>query len=174
MTTILFVDDDEATLQTFRSLLEYDGYQAIVARSGFEALAKMSGNAVDLVMTDWSMPGMDGVTLCRTLRADPAHSSLPIVLMSSAKPPAEEGLWNAFFQKPVSWLAVSQTVRDLITVPRVQVAAIWPNGPATEAVPLSQFVSMPLDATGDQPGAPDAAQNPQELGITRPSVPRPK
>ncbi|MBU9605265.1 response regulator [Burkholderia multivorans] len=116
MTTILFVDDDEATLHTFRLLLEHDGYQVVLARSGLEALVKLSENAVDLVITDWSMPDMDGVTLCRTLRSIPMFSSLPVVLISGDQAPAEVALWHAFFLKPVSWSSVAETVRSLVAM----------------------------------------------------------
>ncbi|WP_162999397.1 response regulator [Burkholderia sp. Nafp2/4-1b] len=118
MATILLVEDDDATLHAFRLLLERSGYQVILARSGQDALAKISEIAVDLVITDWSMPGMDGVTLCRTLRTNPTFSRLPIVLMSANQAPTDEGLWQAFLQKPVSWPKVAQTVQSLVTKPR--------------------------------------------------------
>ncbi|WP_446327475.1 response regulator [Burkholderia sp. SR8] len=118
MTTILFVDDDEPTLEMFRWLLEREGYQVILARNGLEALTKLSEIAVDLVITDWSMPDMDGVTLCRTLRSNPMFGLLPVVLMSASQAPSEEGLWHAFFLKPVSWPSVAQAVRSLVAVPR--------------------------------------------------------
>ncbi|KVQ60046.1 response regulator [Burkholderia territorii] len=117
VTTILFVDDDEATLHTFGLLLEHEGYQVILARSGLEALVKLSENAVDLVITDWSMPDMDGVTLCRTLRSIPMFSSLPVLLMSGDEAPSQIGLWHAFFRKPVAWASVAQTVRSLVALP---------------------------------------------------------
>lgn len=118
MATILLVEDDEATLHAFSLLLEHAGYQVILARNGQEALAKILEIAVDLVITDWSMPGMDGVTLCRALRTHPTFSRLPIVLMSANQAPTDEGLWHAFLQKPVSWTMIAQTVQSLVTVPR--------------------------------------------------------
>ncbi|MFT9640050.1 response regulator, partial [Alcaligenes phenolicus] len=81
-------------------------------------LAQISEIAVDLVITDWSMPVMDGVTLCRTLHTNPTFSQLPIVLMSANQAPADEGLWRAFLQKPVSWPMIAQTVQSLVTTPR--------------------------------------------------------
>ncbi|SDQ39107.1 two-component system, OmpR family, alkaline phosphatase synthesis response regulator PhoP [Burkholderia orbicola] len=118
MATILVVEDDEATLHAFGLLLEHAGYHVMLARNGQEALAQILEIAVDLVITDWSMPGMDGVTLCRTLRTNPAFSRLPIVLMSANQAPTDDGLWHAFLQKPVSWPIIEQTVQSLVTVPR--------------------------------------------------------
>ncbi|PRG08733.1 hypothetical protein C6Q17_19850 [Burkholderia contaminans] len=118
MATILVVDDDESTLHAFALLLEHAGYLVMLARNGQEALAQISEIAVDLVITDWSMPVMDGVTLCRTLHTNPTFSQLPIVLMSANQAPADEGLWRAFLQKPVSWPMIAQTVQSLVTTPR--------------------------------------------------------
>ncbi|AWG30841.1 hypothetical protein B9Z07_18330 [Burkholderia cenocepacia] len=118
VTTILLVDDDEDSLRPFQLLLEREDYRVILARSGTEALAQISQHAVALMITDWSMPGMDGVTLCRTLRAHPVHHWVPIVFLSSAKAPTEQGLWNVSFLKPVSWPAVAQAVRSLLEAPR--------------------------------------------------------
>ncbi|MGU7853214.1 response regulator [Burkholderia orbicola] len=118
MATILLVDDDEETLHAFRLLLEHAGYQVMLARNGQEALAQILQIAVDLVITDWSMPGMDGLTLCRTLRNNPTFSRLPIVLMSANHAPTDEGLWHAFLKKPVSWPMIAQTLQALVTVPR--------------------------------------------------------
>lgn len=119
MTTILVVDDDEDSLQALRLLLERENYRVILARSGAEALSQISSTAISLVMTDWFMSGMDGLTLCRTLRADPIHRGLPIVLMSSYEEPSEEALWNAFVRKPASWPFIARTVHSLVTMPRV-------------------------------------------------------
>lgn len=118
MATILVVEDDEDTLHALRLLLEHAGYQVMLARSGKEALAQVLELAVDLVITDWSMPGMDGVALCRTLRTIPNFSRLPIVLLSANQAPPDEGLWQAFLRKPVSWPMLAQTVQSLVTVPR--------------------------------------------------------
>ncbi|WP_318833464.1 response regulator [Burkholderia cepacia] len=174
MKTVLFVDDDEDTRHAFALLLEREGHHVLLAQNGVEAVAKISEYAVDLVMTDWSMPGMDGVTLCRTLRADPLHCSIPILLMSSAEAPAEEGLWDAFFRKPVSWLAVEQTVREFVAVPRVRAAAVRGSDPAQVAVLTSQLDSMPLVALGDQQLDANAEEEPQDSRLKRTSTPESK
>jgi CheY-like chemotaxis protein len=146
MATILLVDDDEATLETFRLLLEHEGYQTVLARNGAEALVQISANAVDLVITDWSMPVMDGVTLCRTLRADALHNLLPLVFVSSAAAPSDEGLWDASFRKPVSWPVVAQAVRSLVPVPSTHNAVNDGNDFAALAVQPGQCDSPSLSA----------------------------
>ncbi|AQQ20635.1 response regulator [Burkholderia cenocepacia] len=170
MTTILLVDDDELTLQAFRVLLEVAGYQVASARNGVEALAKMSETAVDLVMTDMSMPLMDGVSLTRALRADPVHCSLPVVLMSAAEAPAEDGLWDAFFHKPISWRAVAHTVSELVAVPRTPAAITRGSDLLHAALPTSDFDSMPLVAMGDQQLHPNDDSGAQDLRLTQAST----
>ncbi|MEB2497363.1 response regulator [Burkholderia cenocepacia] len=170
MATILLVDDDENTLQTYRVLLEVAGYQVASARNGVEALAKISETAVDLVMTDMSMPLMDGVSLTRVLRADPRHCSVPVVLMSAAEAPADDGLWNAFFRKPVAWRAVAHTVRELVAVPSTPAAITRGSDPVHAAVPTSDLDSMPLVAMGDQQLNPNDNRESQDPRFTRASA----
>ncbi|MDN7444916.1 response regulator [Burkholderia cepacia] len=164
MATVLLVDDDEDALQTFRLLLEKEGYQIVLARNGAEALAQISENAVDLVMTDWSMPVMDGVALCRTLRSDAAHNMLPVVLVSSAVAPDHEVLWNAFFRKPVSWPAIAQAVRSLVPEAPAPGALNRGSHPAALAVPPNQHDSAAISAVIRDPGTTNAGEEPKDFG----------
>ncbi|MBU9283782.1 MULTISPECIES: response regulator [Burkholderia] len=117
MRTILVVEDDEATRQTYQSLLKTQGYRVFCARNGMDALTQLATTPVDLVITDWTMPVMNGRALCERVRADPVLRLLPIILVSAETAPVDVGLWNAFFRKPVSWSAVEQTIRELLSVP---------------------------------------------------------
>ncbi|MBR8161918.1 response regulator [Burkholderia vietnamiensis] len=117
MSTILVVEDDEATRQTYQSLLKTQGYRVFCARNGMDALTQLATTPVDLVITDWTMPVMNGRALCERVRADPVLRLLPIILVSAETAPVDVGLWNAFFRKPVSWSAVEQTIRELLSVP---------------------------------------------------------
>lgn len=87
------------------------------ARNGMDALTQLATTPVDLVITDWTMPVMNGRALCERVRADPVLRLLPIILVSAETAPVDVGLWNAFFRKPVSWSAVEQTIRELLSVP---------------------------------------------------------
>ena len=68
---ILVVDDDERVLFVLRRTLMRlgNGHEIVTARSGREALAKISARPLDLVITDLRMPGMDGVELTEKIRA---------------------------------------------------------------------------------------------------------
>jgi PAS domain S-box-containing protein len=76
--TVLAVDDDALVRMNTVSMLEDLGHTVIEARSGREALEKLAGRQIDLVITDHAMPQMSGVQLAEALRA--THPDLPIVL----------------------------------------------------------------------------------------------
>ncbi|AUT66333.1 response regulator [Paraburkholderia terrae] len=72
----------------------------------------------DLLLTDWDMPVIDGIELCRIFRNDPALASVPIILASSLSlPPADSpDLHNLFLQKPVDAVALLTAVSALAVV----------------------------------------------------------
>jgi two-component system, chemotaxis family, chemotaxis protein CheY len=79
---ILVVDDSTTMRRIIANSLKAAGYDDIVeAGDGAQALETMDG--VGLVLTDWNMPNMDGLTLVKTLRADPAKAGLPIIMVTS-------------------------------------------------------------------------------------------
>ncbi len=79
MSRLLLVDDEAAMLFALKELVEARGYEAVLARSGQEALAHLEG--VDAVVTDYAMPGMDGVQLLSAIRERDAL--LPVVLITA-------------------------------------------------------------------------------------------
>ena len=65
---ILIVDDSETVRQVLQLALGNAGYQVVEAEDGFDALTKLSGFQIDMLITDLNMPNMDGVALCKKLR----------------------------------------------------------------------------------------------------------
>src|SRR3954453_19575196 len=77
---ILLVDDEQP-IQTLLSFpLQRDGYEVVQAADGRDALARFSEQAFDLVVLDVMMPRMDGLEVCRRLRA---RSSVPIIMLTA-------------------------------------------------------------------------------------------
>ena len=81
--TILSVDDSPSIRQMVSFTLKAAGYTVIEAVDGNDGLNKARGAAVDLVLTDQNMPGMDGLTMIKALRALPAYKSKPILMLTT-------------------------------------------------------------------------------------------
>jgi two-component system chemotaxis response regulator CheY len=81
--TILTVDDSASMRQMIKMTLSGAGYNVIEAGDGDQGLATARGNAVDMVITDLNMPGLDGVSLIRELRKLPSFTGVPIVLLTT-------------------------------------------------------------------------------------------
>ena len=80
--TVLVVEDDPSNSALLTALLERAGYRAVTASDGPSGLAAAFEIAPDLVLLDVGLPGMDGLEICRRLRADPRTVTLPVVLLT--------------------------------------------------------------------------------------------
>ena len=78
--TILLVDDEAAVRKVLSFPLERDGYTVVQAADGEEALERFGGQAIDLVVLDIMLPKLDGLEVCRRLRA---QSSVPIIMLTA-------------------------------------------------------------------------------------------
>ncbi|MCX7274416.1 MAG: response regulator [Burkholderiales bacterium] len=83
MAAILAVDDSSSLRQMVAFTLKSSGFDVIEAVDGQDALDKLKGRAVDLVLTDQNMPRMDGLTLVRHLRTLPHFKSTPILILTT-------------------------------------------------------------------------------------------
>ncbi len=81
MTTILVVDDDEKLLKMMRRTLIYEGFSVRTATDGLDALRALEKRPVDVMVLDWMMPKMDGITLTAELRA--LGDDTPILMLTA-------------------------------------------------------------------------------------------
>jgi DNA-binding response OmpR family regulator len=77
---VLVVDDEVKILEIVQSYLEKNGYRALIAKNGGEALALLRSNDVSLLRLDLMLPDLSGEELCRKIRAD---SDMPIIMMTA-------------------------------------------------------------------------------------------
>ncbi|HVA50863.1 MAG TPA: response regulator [Pirellulales bacterium] len=80
---ILIVDDDEVSLEISRRTIERAGYSVEVARDGKEAFEILRRGTCRLVITDWEMPVLDGIELCRQIRAGDFSGYVYVILLTS-------------------------------------------------------------------------------------------
>jgi CheY-like chemotaxis protein len=117
---VLVVDDDERSRELLRVMLGFEGYRVLMAANGPDALAIIAGEAVDVVLLDFIMPGMGGDDLCRQIRGLELPHPLPIVCLSGMDDPAARRAATAagadeFIVKPFDRMDLRQRVARLLT-----------------------------------------------------------
>jgi DNA-binding response OmpR family regulator len=100
---ILIVDDDPRFLRVLHLALSSHGYEVTDAADGKEALDAVADGALDLIVLDCQMPGMDGLQTCRLLRLS---SAAPVIMISGNRSNSHEVALNAgandYLAKPFS------------------------------------------------------------------------
>jgi len=79
---VLIVDDDELVISSVSSLLERSGYQVCAARSGEDAMRVLNETNCNIVITDWHMPDMDGLDLCRNIRSSAKNTYIYVLMLT--------------------------------------------------------------------------------------------
>ncbi len=121
------MDDEESVRISLTKILEYSGYEVVIARDGMEALAELERETFDLVLTDHCMPQISGLQLMRMIKL--RHPSLPIVVITGERLVddfLESGAF-AVLQKPFD-------VDDVLSV----IQAVLEGSPAAEKRPISR------------------------------------
>ncbi|MCA1927393.1 MAG: response regulator [Calditerrivibrio sp.] len=81
---IITVDDSSTMRRIIKNTLQKLGFNNILeAGNGIEGLDVLAKNKVDLIITDWNMPEMDGLTFVKTVRAKPEYKELPILMVTT-------------------------------------------------------------------------------------------
>ena len=81
--SILTVDDSASMRQMLGFILKSAGYDVVQAASTEEAMTHANERAFDMILTDQNMPGSDGLSLVRALRALPAYGRTPIIMLTT-------------------------------------------------------------------------------------------
>jgi two-component system chemotaxis response regulator CheY len=81
--TILVVDDSASLRQVVGIALRGAGYDVIEACDGKDALAKLTGQKVHLMISDVNMPNMDGITFVKTVKQNPLYKFTPVVMLTT-------------------------------------------------------------------------------------------
>lgn len=80
---IITVDDSASVRLMVGTTLREAGYEVLEAEDGAEAIKVLAGEPVDLVLTDLSMPNMDGLEFLKKLRSHPVYKHTPIILLTT-------------------------------------------------------------------------------------------
>src|SRR5687768_7095480 len=114
--TILLVDDEDSVQKLLAYPLERDGYRVLQARDGQEALDRFNAEHVDLVVLDIMLPRLDGLEVCKRLRAE---SSVPIIMLTARDDELDKVLGlelgaDDYITKPFSIREFRSRVRALL------------------------------------------------------------
>jgi two-component system chemotaxis response regulator CheY len=139
MAIILVVDDYSTSQRLLSFILRQSNHHVVTAVDGLRALEQLTKSPVDLVITDLSMPEMDGLTLLQELRADERFRSLPVIILTGSayeqdNVRAKAAGATTFLTKPVESEELIATVNRLL-------------GQSAEA--------EPLHLSGEAPEQPD-------------------
>jgi response regulator RpfG family c-di-GMP phosphodiesterase len=130
---ILVVDDDPNLRALLRTSFEVAELMVEEADSARSAAQKIASRHPDVVVLDVAMPGVDGITFCRGLKADPITRSIPVVLLTGdavSESAARDAGAEAFLRKPFSPLALLTIVERLGAGAVEQEAGPHAHGPA--------------------------------------------
>ena len=115
---VLIVDDILANVKLLEARLNAEYFEVVTARSGEEALALVRSRALDVVLLDVMMPGMDGFEVCRQIKSAAATMHLPIIMVTALDQAADkvrglEAGADDFLTKPVDDIALTTRVKNL-------------------------------------------------------------
>lgn len=84
---ILVVDDSSSVRQIVSMTLKSKGYQVVMAEDGLDALSKLDGGGISLVVSDVNMPNMDGLTFVKTMKEQPQYQFTPVLMLTTEAQP---------------------------------------------------------------------------------------
>lgn len=121
--TVLIIDDDDAVREMTAELVALAGYTTLAAENGLVGLRLASETRPDAVLLDVNMPGIDGLEVCRRLRADPATAEIPILLITAlgdqeARIAGLEAGADDFMAKPYDDLELRTRLKNIFRLNR--------------------------------------------------------
>jgi adenylate cyclase len=121
---ILIVDDNPANVKILQTRLAAEGYGIVTAADGEEGLARARQDSPDLILLDLMMPKINGLDVCRRLRADPDFPFTPIIIVTAMADSKDvvaglEAGGDEYLVKPVDHAALCARVRSMLRIKRL-------------------------------------------------------
>jgi CheY-like chemotaxis protein len=119
MLRILIIEDDAAIREMLSRRLQLRGYAVELASDGESGLAAVRAAPPDVLLLDHGLPGISGWDVARTLRAEPAFASMPIVALTAhagepSRKAALEAGCTTFLTKPVDMKALERVLKEQV------------------------------------------------------------
>ncbi len=122
---ILVVDDNDAGLLLVTSVLEMEGFRVAAAGSAEDVLEQLAIQTPDLILMDVQLPGQDGLSLTRQLKADPASAAIIVVAltahaMSGDREQALAAGCRGYISKPIDTRTFGDQIRAFLEAERLE------------------------------------------------------
>ena len=121
MIKVLIADDEPGILLSLEFLMKKEGHQVFIARDGREALTLIKQEKPQVLVLDVMMPRMDGLEVCRAVRAEPAFSATKIIFLSARNKEIDvraglEAGADLYLAKPFSTRELVKQINALLPV----------------------------------------------------------
>jgi len=117
--TVLVVDDDPGLQETLEAVLEFEGYDVVLANDGLDALDKLAVQRPAVIVLDWAMPRMDGPAFAAALREQGLHPRIPILILTAdgrARQKATDVEADGYMAKPFDMKELLHEVARLAAI----------------------------------------------------------
>jgi len=118
---VLIVDDEPDFLNLVAFKLVGQGFDVISAATGLEGLSRARCDAPELIVLDLMLPDLDGLTVCRILRSQPATRGIPVIILSALEEPAKSARaqkdkpkFSCWIKKGVALEVLTDAIRDAL------------------------------------------------------------
>lgn len=152
---ILVVDDVKANVDLLKTRLEQEYYEVLTAFDGENALETLKTESIDIVLLDIMMPGIDGFEVCERLKANPATSHIPVVMVTALDQMKDRvrGLQcgaDDFLTKPVNEMQLLARVKSLVRL-KMLTDELRLRAVTTRDIAIEELLAKGAVVTEDRP-----------------------
>ncbi len=152
---ILVVDDVKANVDLLKTRLEQEYYEVLTASDGQIALEMLKNEAIDIVLLDIMMPGIDGFDVCSKLKNNPATSHIPVVMVTALDQMKDRvrGLEcgaDDFLTKPVNEMQLLARVKSLVRL-KMLTDELRLRAVTTRDIAIEELLAKGFDVTESKP-----------------------
>ncbi len=123
MEKILYADDDPDIQEIISNILTKEGYEAIIAKDGNEALNLAKAQKPDLIVLDYLMPGLNGTQVCEALKNDNETRHIPVIMVTAYPSEKEKSLSAGavdFINKPIEKTDLLLRISSILKVRNIK------------------------------------------------------
>ena len=106
MTKILITEDDPLMSRMYQKIFTFEGYEVVMAADGQDGLDKIRAEMPTLVLLDVMMPKLNGLQVLEKLKADPATSAIPVIMLTNLS--SQQDAENAMLKGAVKYIVKSE------------------------------------------------------------------